>query len=110
MLARGRALRLQILGEQRRHFRRHLDRAIALVDQNKGYKPQAFGDFRRLLESKQIDAVAMRVQAMADVRRQVADLAIQAAERVVRSSLDGARQRQLIEEFLTTAPSGTGGR
>jgi predicted dehydrogenase len=39
--------------------RRHLDRAVELVEQNKGYKPQAFGDFRRLLESKEIDAVAI---------------------------------------------------
>jgi predicted dehydrogenase len=39
--------------------RRHLDRAIGLVEQTKGYKPQAFGDFRRLLESKEIDAVAI---------------------------------------------------
>jgi predicted dehydrogenase len=39
--------------------RRHLDRAIALVDQSKGYKPKGFGDFRRLLESKEIDAVTV---------------------------------------------------
>src|SRR6266567_3724104 len=37
----------------------HLDRAIALVEQEKGYKPQAFGDFRRLLEVKEIDAVTV---------------------------------------------------
>jgi predicted dehydrogenase len=39
--------------------KRHLDRAIALVEQEKGYKPQAFGDFRRLLEVREIDAVAI---------------------------------------------------
>jgi predicted dehydrogenase len=39
--------------------RRHLDRAIALVEQEKGYKPQAFGDFRRLLAVKEIDAVTV---------------------------------------------------
>ena len=37
----------------------HLDRAIALVEHDKGYKPQGFGDFRRLLESKEIDAVTV---------------------------------------------------
>jgi predicted dehydrogenase len=37
----------------------HAERAIALVEKEKGYKPQAFGDFRRLLESKEIDAVAI---------------------------------------------------
>jgi len=39
--------------------RRHLDRAIALVEKEKGYKPQAFGDFRRLLDVKEIDAVTV---------------------------------------------------
>ncbi len=39
--------------------RSHLDRAIALVEKEKGYKPQGFADFRRLLEQKEIDAVAI---------------------------------------------------
>ncbi len=39
--------------------KRHLDRAVALVDSEKGYKPQAFGDFRRVLEIKEIDAVTV---------------------------------------------------
>lgn len=39
--------------------RRHLDRAVALVEKVKGYKPPAFGDFRRLLDSKEVDAVAI---------------------------------------------------
>src|SRR5580704_4982342 len=39
--------------------KRHLDRAIALVEKEKGYKPRAFGDFRRLLEVSEIDAVTV---------------------------------------------------
>src|SRR5437867_13213951 len=39
--------------------KRHLDRAIALVEQEKGYKPRGFGDFRRLLDIPEIDAVAV---------------------------------------------------
>jgi len=39
--------------------RSHLDRAIDLVQKAKGYKPDGFGDFRRLLERKEIDAVAI---------------------------------------------------
>src|SRR5258708_33706171 len=38
--------------------KRHLDRAIALGEQQKGYKPQGFGDFRRLPDAKEIDARA----------------------------------------------------
>jgi predicted dehydrogenase len=39
--------------------RRHLDRALAIVEKVRGYKPEAFGDFRRLLDMKDIDAVAI---------------------------------------------------
>jgi predicted dehydrogenase len=39
--------------------RTHLDRAIAVVEKEKGYKPQGFGDFRQLLDKKEIDAVAI---------------------------------------------------
>ncbi len=39
--------------------RTHLDRAIALVETTRGYKPKAFGDFRRVLEDREIDAVAI---------------------------------------------------
>ncbi len=38
---------------------RHLQRAVELVEKTRGYKPQAFGDFRRLLDVKEIDAVAV---------------------------------------------------
>jgi predicted dehydrogenase len=39
--------------------RSHLDRAVALVEKERGYKPKGLGDFRRLLEDKEIDAVAI---------------------------------------------------
>jgi len=37
--------------------RDHLDRAVAAVEQKQGRKPQAFRDFRKLLEDKDLDAV-----------------------------------------------------
>ncbi len=39
--------------------RRHLDRALQVVEKARGSKPQGFGDFRRLLDLKEIDAVAV---------------------------------------------------
>src|SRR5690242_20153631 len=39
--------------------RQHLDRALVRVESEKGYKPQAFGDFRKLLELKELDAVTV---------------------------------------------------
>ncbi|MBL8177516.1 MAG: Gfo/Idh/MocA family oxidoreductase [Bryobacterales bacterium] len=39
--------------------RSHMDRAAALVEKEKGYKPPLFADFRKLLERKEIDAVSI---------------------------------------------------
>jgi predicted dehydrogenase len=39
--------------------RRHLDRATALVEKERGYRPDGFGDFRRLLAMRDIDAVTV---------------------------------------------------
>ncbi len=39
--------------------RRRADRAIDLVEKRGGYKPKPFGDFRRLLEDREIDAIAI---------------------------------------------------
>ncbi len=38
---------------------RHLDRAIGIVEKAKGYKPQPYHDFRKLLADKEIDAVTV---------------------------------------------------
>ena len=52
--------------------RRHLDRAVALVEQARGYRPAAYGDFRRLLTTREIDAVTVVTpdhwHAMATIR------------------------------------------
>jgi predicted dehydrogenase len=37
----------------------HLNRAISLVEQKQGHKPAGFGDFRKLLELKELDAVTV---------------------------------------------------
>ena len=39
--------------------RRHVDRAIALVEKERGHRPVAYGDFRRLLTTSEIDAVTV---------------------------------------------------
>src|SRR5688572_22971639 len=39
--------------------RNHVDRAIGMVEKEKGYKPESFGDFRRVLDMKDLDAVSI---------------------------------------------------
>lgn len=43
---------------------------------------------------------AARVSALASIRGEVADLAISAASKVIGASMDGERQKRLVEEFL----------
>ena len=54
-----------------------------------------------LLATARREADGIREQAVADARRQIVDLAILAAQRVVGGSMDETRQRQLVNEFLT---------
>jgi len=54
----------------------------------------------QLLTSAQREAEGLREQAVTDSRRQIVDLAIMAAQRVVGGSMDETRQRQLVNDFL----------
>ena len=47
------------------------------------------------------EIAAERDRALADIRGQVADLALEAAGKLVRREMDGPTQRRLVEEFLT---------
>jgi F-type H+-transporting ATPase subunit b len=51
------------------------------------------------------EITAEKERAMAELRSQVADLALAAAGKLVRSEMDGATQRRLVEEFLAEVPS-----
>jgi F-type H+-transporting ATPase subunit b len=58
-------------------------------------------ELERLRLKAAADIVAERDRALADLRGQVADLALAAATRVVGESMTDARQRRLVEEFLS---------
>jgi F-type H+-transporting ATPase subunit b len=64
----------------------------------------------RVRAAEEIESEKQR--AIADLRAEVADLALAAAGKVVRESMTGDRQRRLVEEFLTEsgAASGDGGQ
>ena len=48
-----------------------------------------------------------KVRAITEVRNEVADLALQAAGKVVGETMTGARQRRLVEEFLEESAAGS---
>jgi F-type H+-transporting ATPase subunit b len=57
-------------------------------------------ELTRLREKATADITAERDRALADLRSQVADLALLAAGKVVGESMTAARQRRLVDEFL----------
>ena len=63
-----------------------------------------------LLERARSEIQMERDAAIADLRREFADLTITAAERVIRRSLDRTAHRELIEEVLAEAPQGDDGK
>lgn len=72
-------------------------------------RQQARADAENLLERARSEIQLERDAAIADLRKEFADLTITAAERVIKKSLDPAAHRELIEEVLAQAPSGDGG-
>jgi F-type H+-transporting ATPase subunit b len=65
---------------------------------------QAKTEAERLLEKAREQIAREKDLAIRDLRAQVADLAIEAAGKIVRSSLTPQAQRELVDEFLQTLP------
>ena len=63
-----------------------------------------------LLERARSEIQLERDAAIAELRREFADLTITAAERVIRRSLDRKAHQELIEEVLAEAPQGGDGK
>ncbi len=63
----------------------------------------------QLLERARNEIQLERDAAISELRREFAGLTISAAERVINQSLDGEQHRQLIEEVLAEAPTGSNG-
>ena len=57
-------------------------------------------ELAEMRERAAADVEAAKVQAVADLRAEVASLAIGAAEVVVQHSLDAATQTQLVEQYI----------
>jgi len=66
-------------------------------------KERAEDEARRILEQAERDIEAERQRTLQGLRAEVVDLALLAAGRVIGESLDGPRQRQLVERTIEEA-------
>jgi F-type H+-transporting ATPase subunit b len=105
------AERIATLAEARREANEILNRAQRVAQETRDADIAAT---REELERIRVRAAgeieAEKKRAMADLRAEVATLAIDAAAKVVGESMDGPRQRRLVEEFLaeSAAPGSNG--
>jgi F-type H+-transporting ATPase subunit b len=90
-----------LLGQARGDAESILAEARKLADaQRQQMREETEVDRQRRLEetTRQIDQATQ--QALADLKRSVADLSVQAAEKITRKTLTAADQRRLIDEAL----------
>lgn len=67
---------------------------------------QADGDSAKIREEARAEIAQERDRILADVRGQIAALAMAAAQRLIGDALDEQRQRKLIEEFFSGVKAG----
>ncbi len=67
---------------------------------------QAHKEAEEIRAAAQRDAEDIKTRAVTEAHRQIADLAILAAQRVVGGVMDEPRQRQMVQEFLATVGDG----
>src|SRR6266487_2826321 len=92
-----------ILEEARRDGQQILAQANRTAEQIMAEaRNQARAEGERLVERARADISRDRDQAFQELREQVADLAVSAASRVIRRSLDDSAQRELVREFLAS--------
>lgn len=70
----------------------------------------ARADSDKVLKRAREEIRAEKEQAMAELRGHVADLALEAAGKLVKAQMDGATQRRLVQEFLAETPAGAEAR
>jgi len=98
---RAEADRLATLKEARSEAREILDRSQRLAQETRDADIAATkAELERLREQAASEIEAEKQRALAELRTEVADLALAAASKVLGEEITGERQRRLVEDFL----------
>jgi len=93
--------RLAVLTDARREAREILERAQKVADETRERELAATrSELERVRNQATVEIGAEKDRALAEVRGEIADLALRAAGRVVGETLSTQRERRLVEEFL----------
>jgi F-type H+-transporting ATPase subunit b len=94
--------RVATLGEARREATDILARAQKVAQETRDADIAATKEeLERLRTRAAAEIEAEKIRAISDVRAEVADLALRAAGKVVGETMTDARERRLVEEFLS---------
>jgi len=85
------------------------DAAGQAEEQAKAILAKANEDARSIVAAAQEEAEAERNRILAEIRSQVAAIAVAAANKLVGASLDESRQRALIDDFFAQVPASAQG-
>ena len=97
----------QQLDEARREGQSIINQATQIAERIRTERQgQAQAEYETILRRAQEDAARERERAFAELRTQIADLAVLATERIIHRQLDTNTQRQLVDEFLAEAGNG----
>jgi F-type H+-transporting ATPase subunit b len=100
--------RLAALTEARREANDILARAQKVAQETRDADIAATrSELERMRVRASEEITAEKSRALAELRSEVADLALQAAGRVVRETMTDQRQRRLVEEFLEESAPGS---
>ncbi len=100
------AERLAALQEARREANEILVRAQKVAQESREADMAATRqELERMRERATSDIEAEKLRAIADLRAEVADLALAAAGKVVGESMTSERHRRIVEEFLASSPA-----
>jgi len=94
---------VKMLDERERTIRE----AIEQAKKERAEAERLLGEQKASLAAAQREAaeLAQKSKALAELKGQVADLAIDAARRLIKSSLDEKSQRALVEEYIAQLPA-----
>jgi F-type H+-transporting ATPase subunit b len=100
--------RVASLNEARREANEIINRAQRVAQETRDADIAATREeLERMRVRASADIDAEKQRAIADLRAEVADLALAAAGKVVGETMTGARQRRLVEEFLEESATGS---
>ena len=106
----ARAERQAALDEARSEAQAMLARATKIAEDSRAeIVAAARAEAEKVTARARDEITAEKEKALAELRAHVADLALDAAGKLVRAQMSGPTQRRLVEEFLAEVPAGEKG-